>query len=203
MCWLDFLYTYSQEIKDLFSVVQSFFVSIGVIIGGVWAYWLFYKNRQIYPRANLSHEISHKIVSDDKIFLRVAVKISNVGNVVISLNKCDVRVQQILPANDKINELIKNNHDNCHIKEHDNYWDYELPWPAICHLKDGWRKELTEIESNEIDQFCFDFLIDSKIETISIYTYFSNLTKKKETELGWSLTTIYDIKKEETDGKRP
>jgi len=194
----EYLYLYSQEIKDLSAAVQSIIISIGVIFGGWWTYWIFYKNRQIYPRANISHEISHKTGIGDRIYLRVAVKISNDGNVVIRLNNCDIRIQQIKPVNDDINKSVKG---HCQKKKREEFWDNEIKWPTIDRINGCWEKEKIEIESGESDQFYFDFMLDSKIETILIYTYITNLKKKKKTELGWSLSTMYDIKKEAEYGK--
>lgn len=194
MCWLDFIYAYSQEIKDIFAAVQSLTVSIGVFIGGIWAYWLFYKHRQKYPRANLSHEISHKILPDDKILLQFSVKVINVGNVIISLNKCDIRVQQIIPVNDQIAELIKNNNEKVCIKENNKFLDYEINWPLLKHVELKCDKRLCEIEPNENEQIFYEFILNSNIKTVKIYSHFINQAIRGRNELGWSLTTIYDFK---------
>lgn len=194
MCWLDFLYTYSQEIKDIFTAIQSLTVAIGIFIGGIWAYWLFYKHRQKNPRANLSHEISHKILPDDKILLQFSVKVINVGNVIISLNKCDIRVQRVLPVNDKIHESIMNNKENYYLEEKNNNLDYEINWPILKYIERQCEDGMCEVEPSETEQLCFDFILDSNIETISIYTHFVNKSMKGKNEIGWSLTTIYDLK---------
>ena len=184
MCW--------QEIKDISSAIQSFFVSGGVIVGGVWAYWLFYKQRQKYPRANLFHEISHKILPNDKILLQLQVKIENVGNVMISLTRCDIRVQKIVPLDDQVAQSIKGSDESLYIGENTRL-DYEIHWPLIKDIVRECKDGLCEIEPNESDQFCYDFVLEPGIERVSVYTYFINKSVKKENELGWSLTTIYDF----------
>lgn len=186
MCWLDFIYTYS--LKDVFAIIQSISVAVGVLGGGYW----FFKQRQKYPRANLAHEISHKILPNNKILLQLQVKIINVGVVMISLNKCDIRVQKIVPLNDDMAELIKKD-DSIYIKEKDRL-DYEIHWPLLKDIEHECEDGLCEIEPNESEQFCYDFVIDSNVDTVSIYTYFINKSVKGKKKLGWSFTTIYDFK---------
>ena len=194
MCWLDFICRHSQEIKDISAAIQSLSVSVGVIIGGSWALWLFYKHRQKYPQANLSHNISHEFLSDDKVLLRISVAVQNVGNVIISLNRCDIRVQQIIPVGDKINELLENHYEMNDINEKSEFLDYEIQWPLLKHVELECKDGLCGIEPNEIEQFCYDFIIDSNVKTISFYSHFINQTIKGKKELGWHLTTIYNLK---------
>ena len=71
-------------------------------------------------------------------------------------------------------------------------------------------KQNCEIEPGESDEICFDYLIDTGVEIINIYSYFSNFKKKsmfrifnrfhicrrvlKKRDIGWQITTIYNLK---------
>jgi hypothetical protein len=186
MCWFNFICAYS--LKDVFSIIQSISVAAGIIGGGYW----FFKQRQKYPRANLSHEIFHKILPDGKILLQLQVKITNVGSVMISINKCIVRIQQILPMNDDILKAIKNKDEGTYTKGNDRL-DCEIRWPTLEEFEHQCDDGFCEIEPNECEQFCYDFIIDPDVETVSIYSYFINKAVKVKKELGWSLTTIKDF----------
>lgn len=183
------------KIKDYISIIQSIIVSIGVLVGGYWTYWLFIKNRQKYPRANIIHIISHKTLDDGQAFLRVMTEIHNSGNVLISLVSGKTRLQQVLPMSDDMKKHIND------YKINDKNEKNEIEWPEICEKEIKWDKGKCEIEPGEKDQMCYDFIIDPDVETISIYSYFQNIEKKTK-NMGWGITTIYNIKKGDCDDKR-
>ncbi len=185
MTWFHFLYVYSEEIKDLSSAIQSLFVSLGVTIGGIWAYWQFHTYRQKYPSANISHQISKVIISDNEISLHVLVKITNVGRVIISLNKCDIRIQRVKPLLGNI-EFNK--------KPDGTFLDREIDWPIEAHIERSCERGSCEIEPGETEEFCYDFILDPNIEIVQVYSHYVNHSVKGKKELGWSLTTIFDMK---------
>ena len=181
---LNFIYIYSEEIKDILVAIQSFIVSVGVIVGGIWTYRLFIRNRQKYPRSNLSHNILHKCLPDGQIFLRVETEIQNSGDVLISLLSGETRTQQILPISD---DTVKDIND-FKLKNDKK----EIEWPSISEKEIKWDKGKCEIEPGEKDQICFDFIIDSNVTDLLVYSFFKNIKKQKN--LGWGITTIYNIK---------
>lgn len=189
----QWLKPYLSEMDHIFSIIQSLVVIIGIIIGGWWTWFLFIKNRQKYPRANMTHEISHIRLSEEKILLRVAVNISNIGSVIISLIKCDIRVSQILPSNKETQSSIDNYNQECKTNENKGL-DSEIEWPLLKLYEKACKKEECEIEPGESEKMYFDFIIDSNIEIVSIYSHFTNATKENKTNLGWSVTTVYNLK---------
>ena len=106
----------------------------------------------------------------------------------ICLESGFTRINQILPLADEINNL-----DN---------GKREIEWPMLEKKEINEKKEDCEIEPGESDEICFDFLIDTDVEIINIYSYLSNIKKKsklyklfkKERDIGWPITTIYNLK---------
>jgi len=192
--WTGFL-NLLEPLVEQHGILKDIFTVVAILVGGIWSYLLFVRKRQKFPRANISHKITHKPIDDNKVLLHLDVGISNAGDVLISIISGIVRLHQIVPAPDELLSTIRSGNDP--ISEEKNEYD----WPLIAEREPKWEKRNFEIEPGETDHANFDFIIDNDIETIEIYTYLKN-KKKRFREIGWNLTTIYDLrpqKKGETD----
>lgn len=67
----------------------------------------------------------------------------------------------------------------------------EAPWPLLSEVELSGEKD--EIEPGESEEFHFDFVIDPEIETVIVYSYVKNQIKR-DREIGWNKTSVYDIK---------
>lgn len=175
------------SLKDIADIMQAFATVIALLIGGIWSYMLFVKKRQRYPRASITHQISHRPMSNSKIILNVTTIISNTGDVLLSLVSGLTRVQQMLPLSTEILKSIDERKDPVPDGK------TEIEWPLISERLSKWEKEEFEIEPGEKDQIYYDFIFDADIQTVSVYSYFKNV-RKHERDIGWGLTTIYDLK---------
>jgi nitrate reductase gamma subunit len=81
--------------KNILDIIQALFTILAIIIGGIWSYMLFIKRRQRFPRAIVEHQVFHKTLAKDKILLNLTTIITNTGEVLLELEKCVVRIQQI------------------------------------------------------------------------------------------------------------
>lgn len=174
------------ELKDFANIVQAFFTSLAILIGGVWSYMLFVRKRQKYPRASIKHRIVCKPITNNKLLLHVAITIKSTGEVLLSLVSGEIHVQQVLPPTTDLLGLIDQGLDP--VEE----GRCEVSWPMVCSREFSWTKGEIEIEPGESDEFCYDFIIDASIKTIEVYSYFKN-AKKRKSDIGWGLTTVYDI----------
>lgn len=100
-----------------------------IVVGGIWAYLLFVRRRQKYPRAALTHHIVHRRIShdelpDDKVLLRVGLVIENPGEVLLSLISGETRVQQIEPWPEWFLEKVKNGEDPVEKEQTEVNWPY-------------------------------------------------------------------------------
>lgn len=176
-----------NSLKEIVDVTQSILTSAAIIIGGIWSYMLFIKKRQKYPRADISHQITHAILSKSKILLRVKTILRNKGDVLLALSSGEVRLQQIFPLQpgfahqiDQIDPVPENKS--------------EVEWPLLGVRSFYWIKGECELEPGEQDCFIAEFICDAKIELVSVYSYFQNV-KKYNRDIGWGITTLYKIDK--------
>lgn len=175
-----------SAVEPLFTILKNFAAAIAIVVGGAWTYMLFVKKRQKYPRANVIHNITHKPLSDKKVLLHIKVLVTNIGDVLLSLILLETRISLILPLPTSLEEDI----DKGTVPIVDER--AEIDWPEIDAKGLKWDKNMCEIEPGEKDEYVFDFIIDSSIKTISIYSYVENV-KKKERDIGWPVTTIYEL----------
>lgn len=183
-----------MQLKDVLEVVQAVLTSMAILAAAIWTYMLFVKKRQRYPRINVQHEIKHWPISPEQYLLRVVIRISNIGEVLLPLESVTVRVQQIRPwRNDAlgtIDELRNNMAADTS----------ELDWPVLDDRETKWDKGVQEIEPAEDDEIVYDFVMDKEVEAVSVYSYVKNAYKKRplikrwqSREIGWNTTTVHEI----------
>ncbi len=93
--------------QNLIQNIESVLTIAAILIGGIWTYILFIKNREKYPKADLS-QIIQKIDLDDELLIRLTIVIKNVGRVKLPIKSGEVRLQHIKPSNSLIADAIKN-----------------------------------------------------------------------------------------------
>ena len=181
-------------VKDIAQTVQAVITVVAILVGGFWAYLRFVRGRLGRPRANLTHQVTHRSLENDKVLLRVTVIVENVGNVLLRLGDCILRVQQILPLPVHVSRAIQ---EDLELVEEDLT---EIQWSEIISRQRDFAKLPVQLEPGENDEIVYDFVIDSDIETVKIYTHYSSadrlrnmLILKNKDPLGWKRTTIYDF----------
>lgn len=65
----------------------------------------------------------------------------------------------------------------------------EFRWPS-----DEWEETLgaCEVEPGENNQFHYDVRLKQAVEVVKVYSYYKNEVKKGR-DIGWNLTTLYDL----------
>lgn len=165
--------------KEALAALASL-MTIGAILAGViWFAW----RRMRYPRATVEQKINHYHLDNGQILLRNAITVSNTGNVLLSIRRVIVRVQQILPIEGKVQDCI----NTALAKKHQ-----EVSWPEIDSKESRWNKNEFEIEPGEIDHLEFDFILGTEINLIQVYCHVKN-QKKWTRDIGWPRTRIYSL----------
>ncbi len=181
-----------SKVKDFSESVKNFVTAGGIVLGGLWTWLLFIKKREKFPRANLTHTLTHRPLANGDRLLHLAVNVSNIGESLLSLVSSKAWVQQVLPPPEDFIAVLKKAGDPVKPGE------TEYLWPSLGGRETDWHDAPIEIEPGESDQIRYDFVVDAEAETVQIYTYFKN-AKKKEREIGWHLTSIYDL----SPGRQP
>ncbi len=172
--------------KDVSEIVKNYGTFAAVIIGGIWTWAAFKRRREKYPNAKVSHTILHRRIDDRRVFLKVVVIIQNTGEVMISLDRRLVRVQQMIPWPTEAMKPVDVGPDNTR-NDHS-----EVEWPLLGEVDISGERLGHEIEPGESDELHFDFVVPSKISTVVVYSYLKNVTKRKR-EIGWNSTSIRQI----------
>jgi hypothetical protein len=165
--------------KDLSSTFQSI-VTVAAILGGAF---LYLKRRQRFPRAKITLQITDRLITENKTVLRVAVTVSNQGEVLLSLESGFAGVQQVVPCPRPLLDSIRTA-DSILAET-----KTEADWALLAHSDVSDKRQ---IEPGEEEEFYFDFLLDAEVKTVIVYCYFKNKKIKGE-ELGWNKTIIYDV----------
>lgn len=175
-----------SNINVIVQIIQAVISIFAIIVAGIWGYWLFIKTREKYPRAIISHHITHKNLTENKVLLHVVIVISNPGNVLLSLISLETRIQQMIPPPIKLIESIDQGLDPVQKGE------TEINWPMIDSLEMIMEKGDYEIEPKEIQEIQFDFILNTDVESVVVYSYLKNEMKRGR-EIGWDKTTIYNL----------
>ncbi len=178
----------TEAVGRIVDIVKSIVMILAVLVGGIWAWLLFIKTRQRYPRAETSHNIQSWTIADGDSLLHMTLNIKNIGEVLLSIEAIELRVQQVIPFDQ---ELARNIVDGVDLIEEN---ESEIEWPEIYSRKLVRQQGDLEIEPGEMDQIHFDAIIPKVAKTIEVYTHIKNEKKRRrDKSLGWPLTTLYSI----------
>lgn len=172
-----------EKFKNAAGAVQSVAAVIAIVVGGIWTYDLFIKQRKGVPQANVSHAVSFKQVSDTQVWVHVAVHFENTGETILRLVDGEARVQQILPLAADIAGAMTRNRDPVAAGKR------VTPWPTLCYRQTPLD---IEIEPSETDTIFYEFFIPHQIRTIKVYSYFATENSGGR-RLGWTGTSIHDV----------
>jgi len=135
----------NEQNLSVLRAFQSILTMVAIVVGGSWAYFLFVRRRQKYPRANITQRIRRYPLPNGKLLLRVIVQISNDGEILLSLVSGFCRVQQMIPCADDLCNGLEERDDS------DEQCEPEADWPLICERKLKFKKRQREIEPGETD----------------------------------------------------
>lgn len=175
--------------KTVAELAQAAFTTVAIIIGGVWTYLRFIKNRLRFPRAELSHAIVHKNLAAGKSLLRINLKVVNKGDVLLPISKTWTTISQILPMADNSLKVLETGNE---LPRDD---DAEIKWPEIGCQEITYKPNTAEIEPGESEMFHFDFIVSSDVKIVHVYSFFTNMKKK---ESGWPCISIIDLSEKES-----
>ena len=172
--------------KDLAEALKNLVEAGGIIVGGFWTWMLFIKKREKFPRAKITHAIVHRSLPEGRRLLHLDVKISNTGEVLLTIVSGKAWVQQVLPPPRRLVAAIDHREDPVGAGE------TEYRWPLVARRENDWSTQSIDIEPGEDHQISYDLFIDCDATTVAIYTYFKN-AKREDREIGWPLTSVYDL----------
>ena len=174
------------DIRNISQAIQGLFTVLAIIVGGIWTYFIFIKNRSSHPIINLDLSYDKFEVDGNKRLIHVHLRIENNGLVLLYSKEAELRLRQVTPLPVEVIEDINQGHDP--IKEN----EQEIWWPLEASREWSWAKESFEIEPKESDTLHADFVIDKEIEVVQFYFHLTNSSKTKK-QLGWTLTKMINL----------
>lgn len=179
------------RISEIFS---NAITGVAVIIGAIWAYWRFVRERTRWPRAEIDICFTQRSLGEGTVLLNVKVKVKNEGRGLMELTKLRLDLHQVSPLGEAIRRKIERGTQF----EPDSV---EANWPLIAQHVCNWEDGTAELEPGETDEFGFDFFLDSEVETVFLYVYLDNVAKKRGNRaLGWAVTELHDITIDKSQG---
>jgi hypothetical protein len=159
---------------------------VAVVVGGWWTYRLFIKGRGDFPRASITHRITHRRLTENQTLVRVTVGFENSGTVLLTVGEGVVRLSQVGPLpNDGVASRQRS--------------ERTVEWPEIeSRVLEA---DVVEVEPGESDEVDFDFVLDAEIDMVEVYSYFRN-PSKADRDIGWTLTTLYELNDEVREVER-
>ena len=154
-----------------------------IVVGAIWTYNRFIKQREDFPRATLEQIATHRELGPEHTYLRVNVKIDNVSTVLLRMQDVSTYVYQVLPVTQDVSERLAR---GLLVDE----GSREASWECVAAYTG---EAAGQIEPGEGDEFGFDFVIPTEVTTAFIYSYIKNVTVEGARELGWTVTSLYDL----------
>lgn len=172
--------------KDLTDIISGLATTIALLVGGWWSYEKFFRKRELYPHSALAHELTDRLLPDGTRWLHVSLVVRNKGRGLLTVASASARVHQVFPPPPGLLDSLGAEDDVISAGEID------YAWPLLRERR--WERvgEPIEIEPGESDRFEYDFFLDGVVRTIEVYSFVRNV-RRFDREMGWSMTTIYDM----------
>lgn len=171
---------------DIVGIIRSAVTSIGIIIAGIWAYFLFVRQRLSYPRLNIELFVQDAHLPENTRLVHVQANLKNIGTTIVSPDYAEMRLRKIVPVPDDILPALRKGFDPVPERKS------EYEWPAFVTREWKFDSNEFEIEPSEKDSLHVDFIIPNEISVIELYFFIRNQRKKRK-KLGWSDTRIFSF----------
>lgn len=83
--------------KRWLDVIQATLTCAGIIVGGLWTYILFVKDREDNWQATLEQSVTSATLAPDGHIVQVTLSIRNTGHTLMHVTKAQVAIQRVLP----------------------------------------------------------------------------------------------------------
>jgi len=183
-----------KDLKNLLDVLDIPIKWVALVVAAVWTYNLFVKKRSKFPKATLQLSARSWALSEASRLARVTVVAQNKGDILLNLQSCRVWIPQVRPLAPQLAELLEQTGTVASDGKR------EADWPLVAEKEVTWPQGSCEIEPGESQQLDFDFVLTSPLETVIVYAYAKN-ESKRDREIGWDAQTVLDVGDREPGGE--
>jgi hypothetical protein len=202
-----------KDINAKLQAIQAALTIVAIVVGGLWAYMLFIKQRQQYAHLKIEHQVTHVLLPKHRILLIVDVNHSNVGTVKVSLTSADVKIYSLRQQSPTAEAIEQVNGSRFSADEPDLLWDIQAERKAtwdpqrnmFLEMLARFRNTRTNpdervVEPGESDQLHYEFILSDDAWPLLIYSYFENPTIT-DRNIGWVTRSLYDPRKPAAPGQ--
>lgn len=183
------LLCFFKDIKDAAAAIESTAKVGALIVAGWWTWHAYVRKRIRFPSGKVEHVISDWEDSGIR-FLRVTLRITNTGNVLIPIGEGCTWIQQVTPVPHAISDAVAKGKDPVQ------KGTTEFGWTMIGERKLNPAGDF-QVEPGEAQEFYFDFTFDGDASRVLVYSYLENSVEGrllwKPKKIGWQLSTVYEI----------
>ena len=173
------------ELREIVDVVESGVTMLALIVGGIWTWLLFVRQRINLPRLITSIE-PHALRLDHGWLIHVNIAIRNTGTVLARLARAELRLRQMVPLPDEFESLTRR---GCDPVEQGRS---EILWPMLARREWSYGERECEIEPGESDALVADFFAPASVESVQLYLFIANEAKKPQ-NIGWTSTVVHEL----------
>jgi hypothetical protein len=182
-----------MDFKDRVDVLSKFVGIIAIVLGGIWTYNIFVKERQHFPHANVQHKVAHVPLSSCVNLVRVGVEIANSGKSRLLSSKSVVWIQKIRPISVCPSDGQCVRADLQHALADPVHKQDRFTWPLIGYRENQTKNSL-DLEPDEKEEQDYEFVVPSSVEFVRIYSYYQNDERSTGADTGWRTSTFHDLK---------
>jgi hypothetical protein len=193
--WLRDLVIGLEPMKGGFEALQAAATAGALLAAGIWTYLLFVRQRQRFPRAEMTHRVVSIELSSYQVLVHAVVLVKNIGSVLIRLREGFARIDRLRPVPSRIAGMLAAGEDPVPVD------CSEARWETLKRRDCVWAGDPREIEPGEADEFHFDFFVAADVRTVELYSYFENIRKRRfsnwfrreRRSIGWNHTSIVEL----------
>jgi hypothetical protein len=169
--------------SDLVNMITNIITCLILVIGGIFAWWKWGREKPQLFRANLEHQVFLADFDNDNIVIHVSLDIHNKGNVRLEMSSGWTEVRIVCPVDEKIKDVL--NREN-------KYWDNntEIDWPAFERLNHNGSLIGLVVDSDETEHLYSDFILPRSYKVIAIH---SQVFFKEDPKTRWPCTTFINV----------
>ena len=187
---LALILTDSGKTKDLAAIAQSSATALAILAGGFFAAYKLEVFRDFAPHLTITHEISHRAVSDSYVHIAVSITLYNSSRVKVDIVDGIFRLYQAAPLSDEyVEQLYKGMLESGSASN--------TGWPILYDFRFARAADDTFVEPGESHQEIINFFVSTDTKSVVVYTYFGDSRHPiaSQSPRGWNLASVYDIVK--------
>lgn len=174
-----------QDVATGLSALSDAATVAAIVIGGCWAYYLFIKNRQRYPRIGITLRADVVRSLPSSVLVEVAICLQNNGAVRVQPRVAEVRARPVVPLPEQLSPVVEEGFDPVAQGE------ASFQWPVLAQRRWKWSAGDFDLEPGESESVIADFFVPTTISVIQLYVFVQNPVKKSG--VGWTHVELLRI----------